>query len=515
MTRKKLLVALAVVLATLIGPGAIGFCADSPQYGGTLRVIRPTFPRGVGYPVEFAPVDSICTLPTIERLNEWDATGHPIPVLAESWEGDPVNKTIIWHLRKGVKFHDGTDFDAEALRWNYQLNIDAGRQTDGKYVTSMEVLDKYTLKMNLSDYNYMMIFENLAWRICISPTAFKKAGGGDMEKSKEWARKNAVGTGPFKITDFKRDTYIKYKRNEDYWRKGKPYLDAIESRYIPDPMTAAAMIEAGEADLWMEVGDVQQVLDLEKKGFKVNWCTGFFWGLLPNSSDPNSPYAKQKVRAALEYAIDRPAVAAMVGYGKFEPLHQIAWSKWPGYVPGYDPRPYNPEKAKKLLAEAGYPNGFQTTLMTYGRGADAATAIKAYLEAVGIKVKLDIADMGRYFSSVFGTGWSDLVFAASGINPSGTDVFVHFGPEPMTYRTGTIAKSPEYLKMCDEALHTYDEAVRLELIKKLVVKASEDAMIVPIYLSAQANVMAPYVHSNSGTIHSVIWYSYDDWMEKH
>ena len=196
MTRKKLLVALAVVLATLIGPGANGFCADSPQYGGTLRVIRPTFPRSVGYPVEFAPVDSICTLPTIERLNEWDATGHPIPVLAESWEGDPVNKTIIWHLRKGVKFHDGTDFDAEALRWNYQLNIDAGRQTDGKYVTSMEVLDKYTLKMNLSDYNYMMIFENLAWRICISPTAFKKAGGGDFEKSKEWARKNAVGTGP-------------------------------------------------------------------------------------------------------------------------------------------------------------------------------------------------------------------------------------------------------------------------------------------------------------------------------
>ena len=191
---------------------------------------------------------------------------------------------------------------------------------------------------------------------------------------------------------------------------------------------------------------MQQVLDLEKKGFKVNWCTGFFWGLLPNSSDPNSPYAKQKVRAALEYAIDRPAVAAMVGYGKFEPLHQIAWSKWPGYVPGYDPRPYNPEKAKKLLAEAGYPNGFKTTLMTYGRGADAATAIKAYLEAVGIKVKLDIADMGRYFSSVFGTGWSDLVFAASGINPSGTDIFVHFGPEPMTYRTGTHCKIPRISK---------------------------------------------------------------------
>ena len=296
-----------------------------------------------------------------------------------------------------------------------------------------------------------------------------------------------------------------------------PYIDAIESRYIPDPMTAEAMMVAGEADMWMEVGDMQNVISLEQKGFKTNWCPGFFWAILPNSSDPNSPLSKKKVRQAMEYAIDRPAIANMVGFGKFEPLKQMAPSFWPGHVPGYDPRPYNPKKAKQLLKEAGYPKGFETSLMTMDRGGarDAATAIKAYLEAVGIKVKLDIADMGRYFGSVFATGWSDMVFAASGINPSGTDLFIHFGPEPMTYRTGNIAKTPEYLKMCEQALHTYDEAARLKLIQDIVVKAGEDAMVLPIYVSAQANVMAPYVHSNSGKIHSVIWYSYEDWMEEH
>ena len=512
---KKVLIITLLVFFSTVCLALNSFGEQKPQYGGTLRVLRPTFPRVIGYPNEFTPVDSICALPVIERLNEWDEKGHPIPVLAESWEGDPVKNTIIWHLRKGVKFHDGTDFNAEALRWNYQMAIDAKRQTDGKYVTSMEVLDEHTLKMNLSDYNYMMTLENLSWRISISPTAFEKAGGGDIEKSKEWARRNSVGTGPFKVVDFKRDTHIKYVRNDNYWRKGMPYLDGIESRFIPDPMTASAMIEAGEADMWMDVGDMESVLRLEKKGFKVNWRLQYVWTLLPNSSDPKSPYAKKKVREALEYAIDRPTMAKMIGLGKYEALNQIAPSFWPGHVPGYNPRPYNPEKAKQLLAEAGYPNGFKTAILTGERSRDGATAVKAYLEAIGLEVKLDVADMGRYFGSVFGTGWSDLVFAAHGINPSGTDIFIHFGPEPMTYRTGNIAKSPEYLKLCEEILHTYDEAQRVKKMEKLVVKFSEDAVVIPIYVSAQANVMAPYVHSNSGKIHSVIWYSYEDWMEKH
>ena len=425
---------------------------------------------------------------------------------------------MVWsRIRRIPVFADGTDFNAEALRWNYQIAIDAKRQTDGKYVKSMEVLDEHTLKMNLSEYTRLMTQENLSWRISISPTAFEKAGGGDMEKSIEWARRNSVGTGPFKVVDFKRDDYIKYVKNDNYWRKGMPYLDGIESRLIQDPMTAMAMMEAGEADAWHETGEVQNILRLEEKGFKVNWGPGYFWALLPNSSDPKSPLSKQKVRAAIEYAIDRPTIARMIGQGKYEALSQMAPSFWPGYVPGYDPRPYNPEKAKQLLAEAGYPKGFKTSIMFMDRfGAlNAATAMKSYLEAVGIQTRLDVADMGRYFGSVFGTGWSDMTFAVSGINPSTTDVFIHFGPEPMTYRTGNIAKTPEYLALCNDALHTYDNDAYIRKIQQIVKKAGEDAMVIPIYVSALASVQAPYVHSEYCKIHSVIWYSYQDWMEPH
>ena len=333
----------------------------------------------------------------------------------------------------------------------------------------------------------------------------------------EWARTHCVGTGPFKLGEFKRDSKLTYIKNDNYWRKGYPYLDGMEIRYIPDVMTAAAMMEAGEADVWQDVSAIQNVLELEKKGFKVNWGPGMFWSLLPNSADPKSPFADKRVREAVEYALDRPAIADMIGYGKFEPLQQMATKNWPGFVPGYNPRPYNPEKAKKLLADAGYPKGFSTTILAFaGRGTDAGAAIQAYLAAVGIQAKLDLADLGRFYGSVFGKGWNDLALGASGINPDTTDLFIHFGPVPMTFRTGNIKKTPEYLYLCEEALQIYKDKPRyLEKIKEIVTKGGEDAMIVPLWRSAQAVVNQPYVHNSYGLIHIVVWQPYDNWMEKH
>ena len=256
-------------------------------------------------------------------------------------------------------------------------------------------------------------------------------------------------------------------------------------------------------------------LDLEEMGFKVNWGTGMLMALLPNSSDPDSPYADRRIREAIEYAINRPALAKMVGYGKYEPLTQLAGTKFPGYVPDFDPRPYNVAKAKKLLAEAGYPDGFSTEIIANEQNRDLAAALQSYLGEVGIKVDLDIADTARYTASVFADGWNDLALAASGINPDATDLFVHFGPYPMTYRTGTIAKSNQYLALCNEALHTYDNTEHYSVLKRMVRQVSDDAMVVPLYITAMATVMQPYVHSEYPLIHIVIWKCYEDWMEEH
>jgi peptide/nickel transport system substrate-binding protein len=505
---KRFLIITLIAVFSIGGLALNSFGEEKPIYGGILKGIRQSFPKVLGYPPEMSPTDSIAALPYAERLTNWDAKGNMVPELAESWEEDRDKLTITFHLRKGVRFSDGTPFNAEAVKWNWRMRLDKTRLPYGKYVKKFEVLDDHTIRVHVTAFNNQLAF-NYGWQQQYSPTAFYTHG-------LDWVRKHGIGTGPFKLAEFKRDTIIKYEKNDDYWRKGYPYLDGIEVRFIPDSMTAAAMLEAGEADVWIDVRYVQNILDFEKKGYKINWGPGFFWALLPNSRDASSKFSNPKVREALEHAIDRPAVARMLGHGKYEPLSQMAPSDWPGHVPGYDPRPYNPEKAKALLAEAGYPNGFKTTILAYAAtGQEPGAAVQAFLAAVGIDAKLDLADPGRFYGSVFGRGWSDLALAVSGINPDATDIFVHYGPDPMTFRTGNIKKSAEYLALAEDALHTYDMAGMVEKIKKVVVQGGEDAMVVPLFVSAQANVMQSYVHSKYMLIHSVYWQPYDSWMEKH
>jgi ABC-type transport system substrate-binding protein len=462
----------------------------------------------LGYQPEIGPTDNLFAGPCVERLVVWDEKGNLISQLAESWEGDPRNNTLTWHLRKGVKFHDGTPFNAEALKWNFETVIDARYMADYQMVKSLEVVDEYTLRMHLTEYSVMSPL-NYGFFALFSPTAFKNNGG------KEWARLHPVGTGPFKLVDFKRDSSIRYERNENYWRKGYPLLDAIEVRFVPDPVTSAMMMEAKEADVWLETFDVKSAVELEQKGFKVNWgATGTAWALLPNSSNAKSPLNNKKVREAIEYAIDRPSLAKALGYGKYEPLTQIVPSTSMAYVAGFNPRPYSPEKAKQLLREAGYPDGFETKLLVLESSRDIAVAVQSYLAAVGIKLKLDVADGGRFFASVFGPlGWTDLALWWAGINPDSSDIFVHWGPRPQTYRFGQILKSPEYLALCDKALHTYDAAGTQKAFQQVVRQAGEDAMAIPLFRAVQGNVMQPYVHSDYLKVHRQVTTVERDWME--
>jgi peptide/nickel transport system substrate-binding protein len=490
----------------------------APVTGGNLRIVAPSFASDLGYPPAMAPADSIQMQPILERLCYWLPDGSQTGLLAASWDITPTSLT--WHLRQGVKFTDGTDFNAESLKWNYQLAIDTKRMTDVASLKSMEVLDTYTLRLNVTQYNQMML-TNYGWGQQISPTAYLTAGGtipsgSDNQKSIDWARLNPVGTGPFMLGGYTRDTVIKYVKNPNYWQKGYPYLDSMELRLIPDVMTAAATMEAGQADMWIDAANVTSILGLESKGIVSNWGPGMFNLILYNSTSADSPTSKIGVRQAIETAINRPALADMLGSGKYEALTQMAPQKMPGYVAGFNPYPYDPAKAKQLLADAGYPNGFKTKMMITSGGTDAAAGIKAYLAAVGIDVTIDIADLGRYFGEVFGTGYTDdMVLSASGINPDGTDLFVHFARNPMTFRTANIYKSPAYLDLCDKALYATDTATSIGFIKQAVKQAGVDALFTPLYRSVDNAELQKYVHSDYFMIHGATWTPWDDWMDKH
>jgi peptide/nickel transport system substrate-binding protein len=445
-------------------------------------------------------------------LVHWDEKGHFVPNLLDSWKIDPKTKTLTFHIQKGVTFSDGSPFDAESLKANLDLNLKIGRLMDSDLVKAVDIIDKSTVRLTLSDLTSAAILNYGFNMQIISVTAAEKNG-------KEWARLNGIGTGPFKLADYKRDTYIKYVRNDTYWRKGYPLLDAISYEYMTDPLTASMLVESKKADVWGDMPNAKMALDLEKKGTKLNWGPGMMNILLPNTNKPrkpDSPLLKKKVLEAIEYALDRPAIAKGVGFGTYEPLTQIVPSFSPAYNPGLNLRPYNPDKAKKLLAEAGYPNGFDVKLMTQASLKDGATAIQSYLGEVGIRVNIDIADAGRYASELFGPGgWDELALGASGIHPSGTDIYQHWGPRPATYRFDFIKKTPEYLALCEKALHTYEEKAMRKAMQDAVRKASEDSMVIPVYRSSQPYVLQQYVHTEWPKIHQIQWSSWEDWMAKH
>jgi peptide/nickel transport system substrate-binding protein len=505
---------ISLVLIGLMAGALSPASAESatPVKGGVLRGMRATFPQNIGYLPEWKPAEWINALPWAERLIQWSADGGYVPNLAESWDIDVANKTIVFKLVKGIKFSDGTPFNAERLKANYEYNLKCKRITGGEYITSIDILDPYTLRLNLSEITSAAMLNYGFNMQIVSVEAIEKNGA-------DWARKHGIGTGPFIVTDFQQDISIKYVRNENYWRPGMPYLDGMDFEIATDPLTARMKMEAGEMDIWMDVSDIKMALDLEKKGFKLVWGRGMMYTLIPNSNkpkDPDSPLVKKKVREAIEYAINRPALANVLGFGQFEPLTQIVPSFSPAYNKGFDLRPYNPEKAKQLLAEAGYPNGFSVSIMTVAQSRDAATAVQNYLADVGIKADIDIADFGRYAAALFGgKGWDGLALAASGIHPPGTDLYQHWGPRPNTFRFDFIKKSPEYLEACETALQTFEEKAMHAAMQKAVRIASEDAMIIPLYRSANPHVMQPYVHTEYPMIHGIQWNAWEDWMDKH
>jgi peptide/nickel transport system substrate-binding protein len=467
--------------------------------GGVMRRIINTSPTNLGYP----PGGSVDVI-TLERLGVTDVKAEQQPNLFESYDFDPVGKTLVWHIRKGITFTDGTDFDAEALKWNYLAYTEGGRMNYPTYIKSYEVLDKYTLKMNLSEVNNQLIF-NWAFVAMMSPTAFNTHGA-------DWCRQNAVTTGSFIVKEYVRDSRLVFTKNPNYWMKGFPYLDGLESIVVPDYMVSSGMMEAKQADIWAT--SAQYAVELEKKGLKVRWQTaGNLAVILFDSADPTSPFSNLKVREAVEYAINRPAMAKMIGYGVYEPATQMEMAGLQGYNEGFDPRPYNVEKAKALLKEAGFPS-IKTTLMASSTSTDSSVAIKAYLAAVGIDVDIDMADNARY-RDAWVNGFKGMLLTGSGVAPNGASILTHYGPTPQTFRTKIIYKSPAYLDLCDKMLHVYTSDGYIAAAKATIKQASDDVLAVPLYFQKTAIVYQPWVHSTMGLTSSSDYIARADWMDAH
>jgi ABC-type transport system substrate-binding protein len=369
--------------------------------------------------------------------------------------------------------------------------------------------------LHLTDFNNQFL-DGLGWVPIYSKAAWDKAGGGDFEKSKAFARANCIGTGPFKLAEYKRDDYIKWVKNENYWQKGKPYLDGIEVRYIPDPVTASAKMQAKEADMWYQPSPKDQA-ELEKKGFVRQSGFGLPRMIYINNKSPDSKFKDKRLREAIEYALDKPAIAKALGFGYYTPLTMVAPPGEWGFDPNYKGRPYDPEKAKKLLADAGYPSGLKLKLLAgaFSTWPQEAEAIAAHLRDIGIDVSVDLADPGRFFGSIWVQGWPDLALFLTGLDFNYLATFFRqFGPDPFA-NYSSFQRPQELINMANQAYHAYDAASQKEWAGKLVRLMADECLVIPMYLSPAAYIIQPYVHTTYYKEMMVARKTYDEWMEKH
>jgi peptide/nickel transport system substrate-binding protein len=416
------------------------------------------------------------------------------------------NPMITFHLRRGIKFHDGSDFNADAVAYNLKWLKDVKKLQYGDKVKSIEVVDPYTVRLHLTEYNNMLI-HGLGFVFMWSKTAL-------TTKSVDWLRANPVGTGPFKLVEWKRDDHIKWERNKDYWQKDRPYLDGIEIHYIPDPVTASQMLLTKQVDMWINP-PVKDQAELEKKGFVRNFgYAGRIQTIFLNTTDPGRPTGKLKVREAIEYALDKPAMAKALGFGYATPQKMTAPEGEWGFDPAYKGRTYDPQKARQLLSDAGYPNGLKLKLMVMSDNRDLATAIKSYMDQAGFNVDIDVADPGRLYGSLWGTGFDDMLLLFSGLDSTYLVTFQRwFGHDPLTNIT-SFKRSPELLALSRESITYTKEADQKAVTTRLVRMLADEADFIPLYNLTASYMTQPYVHSTYLKEGLIQWRTFDDWMEK-
>jgi peptide/nickel transport system substrate-binding protein len=458
----------------------------SPKYGGKVTKGIVGSPINLGYSAKRAvPGDTAMSSPCAETLMDL-SFGTYIPRLAESWDIAPDGKFITFHIRKGVKFHDGTTLNAAAVKVNYDLVRTTGELTALKAVNSVDVVDEYTLRLSLNQFDWGLmsyLATNSVGRIYSAKAL--------TENTPEQLLFKPVGAGPFKFVSYQKDTLIKYVRFDDYWQPGKPYLDAVDVKIFADATTATMAMKAGEVDV-MTVS-AEDMLDLKKSRFIVQECIGRNAMMYPDGANADSPFADVRVRKALSHAIDRKKLADSLGYGYYYPTYQL-YGEWStlAYNPKIIGQPYDPAKAKQLLAEAGYPNGFKTSIIIGTAATDVQLALQDMLAQVGIQATIQEVTSAKY-SELSAKGWRNGSLYAQ--NPLGEghqdpaqNVTNSYAPESIYY--------PSDLKALYESSRSEMDIVkRKAILQEFMKKVSDDyCMVIHLYITTTFIAVNPDVH---------------------
>ncbi|THH35383.1 ABC transporter substrate-binding protein [Aliishimia ponticola] len=407
-------------------------------------------------------IDSVVYTNIFEGLTRFMGDGSVVPGLAESWEISDDGTVYTFKLRDGVTFHDGTTMDAEDVKFSLDraLAEDSTNAQKGLFagITSVEVVDPLTVKVTLDGPNGNFLF-NMAWgdAVIVAP------------ESIENIKQNPVGTGAYAFSEWVQGDKITLTRNSDYWGEA-PALASATFKFINDPTAAFASVMAEDVDVFTGFPAPENLPQFEADPrFQV--LVGSTEGetiLSTNNKQP--PFDNLKVRQAVAHAIDRQAIIDGAMFGLGTPIGTHFAPHNPAYVDLTAQSAYDPEKAKALLAEAGFADGFETTLHlpppSYARRG--GEIIAAQLAQVGIKAEIINVEWAQWLETVF-RGKNFGLTIVSHTEPM--DIGIYANPDYYFQYD-----NPEFQALLDKLNKTTDPDMRTQLMGDAQKIIADDAV---------------------------------------
>lgn len=422
------------------------------------------------------------------------ADGTIQPWLAKSWTISPDGTEYTFKLRENVKFQDGTPFNAEAVKFTFDRSLDSEHPYHfGPYafpsfflasLKEVEVVDDLTVKMTLLQADPTFL-ANLVWSTggIVSPTA--------VAQHKEKFVFHGAGTGPFSIASWDKGSRLVMKANPSYW-DGAPEIQNLIFKPVAEEAARLNQLKSGDVDVVAALNP-QLLPEAEKdKNVKILTSPGIHtWYVMYNVAE--KPFNDVKVRQALNYAIDRNAIVNKVLNGAGQASTSFSYPGTWSYTEEAEMYGYDPAQAKKLLAEAGYPNGLEINFLVPQSGSgmvaprEIATVIQAQLQAVGVKVNIDVLEWVTYLNEIGAKGshltnktyhMQQMSWMSTAADPG---LYINYylkcdstRESPNGFNNGYYCNK-ELESLLDQAMQTVDQGKRADLYKQATVLAAKDA----------------------------------------
>jgi peptide/nickel transport system substrate-binding protein len=512
-TRRAAGFAFAVTVALGLG-AAVRAEAQEMRQGGTLVYAKPKDAVKID-PQNITDGESFdVTRHIFENLVQFVEEKTEVrPGLAESWSTSNDGKTWTFKLRRNVKFHDGTPFNAQAVVFNFERMMDEKNPYHkGPFeyyksffngypgdLESIKATDEHTVVFTLKK-PIAPFLSNLATSSfgMMSPDSVKKFGDDIF--------KNPVGTGAFRFVEWVPNERIVLEKNKDYWQKGVPVLDRIVFRTIPENAARLLELEKGSVHAIHGINTDDAVRIKGNKDLKLLTQTGMNVGYMMFQTQ-KKPFDDKRVRQAINMAVDKQALVKAL-YGEFgqpakNPMPPVLW----GYNDKVKDYPHDPARAKRLLAEAGHPNGFKTSLwaMPVARpympdARKAAEVLQANLAQIGVEAEIVSMDWGVYLKRT-SDGDHDLALLGwTGDNGDPDNfLFTLLGGPSIGGNNKSRYSNPKVDELLMKAQQLTDQKERAKLYEEAQVLIKEDAPWVPLVHSTQlgaarANVVGIKLH---------------------